>query len=128
VTRATLRSDAALLLVVALLLLASTWTDLYDALGLPLSDPELYAQLAGAVMLAVAYLLWIAPRDVRLTQAVAASAALGNGLSAAILLVWLGTDRVDSVLLWLFVPVLAAFAALEAWIARRNVAMLLPAD
>jgi hypothetical protein len=128
VIRATLRSDAVLLLVVALLLLASTWTDLYDALGLPPSDPELYAQLAGAVMLAVAYLLWIAPRDVRLTQAVAASAALGNGLSAVILLVWLGTDRVDSVLLWSFVPVLAAFAALESWIARRSVAMLLPAD
>jgi hypothetical protein len=128
VIRTTLRSDSLLLLVVSLLLLASTWTSLYDALGLPLPDPELYAQLAGAVMLAVAYLLWIAPRDVRLTQAVAASAALGNGLSALILLVWLGTDRVDSVLLWLFVPVLGAFAAVEAWIAARSVAMLLPPD
>ena len=126
--RATLRSDAVLLFVVALLLLASTWTALYDALGLPLSEPELYAQLAGAVMLAVAYLLWIAPRDTRLTQAVAASAALGNGLSAAILLIWLGSDRVDSALLWLFVPVLAAFAALEGRIAARGVAMLLPPD
>jgi hypothetical protein len=128
VIRATLRSDSLLLLVVSLLLLASTWTALYDALGLPLAQPELYAQLAGAVMLAVAYLLWIAPRDARLTHAVAASAAVGNGLSAAILLVWLGTDRVDSVLLWLFVPVLTAFAAVEAWIAARSVAMLLPPD
>jgi hypothetical protein len=128
VIRATLRSDSLLLFLVSMLLLASTWTALYDALGLPLPEPELYAQLAGAVMLAVAYLLWIAPRDVRLTQAVAASAALGNALSAAILLVWLGTDRVDSVLLWLFVPVLAAFAAVEAWIAARSVAVLLPPD
>ena len=126
--RATLRSDSLLLFLVSLLLLAATWTALYEALGLPLAEPELYAQLAGAVMLAVAYLLWIAPRDVRLTQAVAASAALGNALSAVILLVWLGTDRVDSVLLWLFVPVLGAFAAVEAWIAARSVAMLLPPD
>ena len=126
--RATLRADSLLLFAVSVLLLASTWTALYETLGLPLADPELYAQLAGAVTLAVAYLLWIAPRDVRLTQAVAATAALGNGLSAAILLVWLGTDRVDSVLLWLFVPVLAAFAAVETWIAARSVAMLLPPD
>ena len=126
--RATLRADAVLLLAVALLLLAATWTDLYETLDLPIADPALYAQLAGAVMLAVAYLLWIAPRDVRLTQAVAASAALGNGLSAAILLVWLATDNVDGVLLWAFVPVLAGFAAAEAWIAARNVAMLLPPD
>ena len=126
--RATLRADAVLLFAVALLLLAATWTELYETLDLPVADPELYAQLAGAVMLAVAYLLWIAPRDVRLTQAVAASASLGNGLSAAILLVWLATDDVDGALLWAFVPVLAAFAAVEAWIAARNVAMLLPPD
>jgi hypothetical protein len=128
VIRATLRGDAVLLFAVALLLLAATWTELYETLDLPVADPELYAQLAGAVMLAVAYLLWIAPRDVRLTQAVAASASLGNGLSAAILLVWLATDNVDGVLLWAFVPVLAAFSAVEAWIAARNVAMLLPPD
>jgi hypothetical protein len=128
VIRATLRADAVLLVAVALLLLASTWTELYETLDLPVADPELYAQLAGAVMLAVAYLLWIAPRDVRLTQAVAASASLGNGLSAAILLVWLATDNADGVLLWAFVPVLAAFSAVEAWIAARNVAMLLPPD
>jgi hypothetical protein len=128
VIAAYLRARALLDVALGLLLLAATWDGLYDALGLPLPRPELYAQIAGAALLGFAYLLWISPRNDNLTPAVALAAAIGNALSAVILLVWLVRGDVDGFLLWLFVPVCAVSATIEGAIASRRVAMLVPGD
>jgi hypothetical protein len=123
-----LRARALLDVAIGILLLAATWDGLYDALDLPLPRPELYAQIAGAALLGFAYLLWIAPRSEAVTQAVTLAAAIGNALSAVILLVWLVRGDVDGLLLWLFLPVCAVSAAIEAAIASRRVALLVPGD
>jgi hypothetical protein len=128
VTNRVLRADAVLDVALGFVLLAATWGGLYDALGLPHPEPELFTQVAGGLLLAFGYLLWIAPRETSLTQAVSLTAAFANGLGAVVLLVWLAGGYVDSVLLWALVPVLTAFAVLEARIASRSVALLLPPD
>jgi hypothetical protein len=128
VTRLALRANAAFGLLLGLVLLAATWDGLFDALRLPHPEPEVYAQLAGALLAAFAYLLWIAPRDTRLTQGVAAAMAIANGLAAAVLFVWLLNGSVEGALLWLLVPLLSMFALAEAWIASRSAAMLMPGD
>ena len=127
-TTRVLRADAVLDVALGFVLLAATWGGLYDALDLPHPEPELFTQVAGGLLLAFGYLLWLAPRDVNLTQAVSLTAAFANALGAVVLIVWLVGGHVDGVLLWALVPVLAAFAALEARIASRSVAMLLPPD
>ena len=127
-TTLTLRTDAFFGFVFAVVLLAATWNELYDALTLPQPEPEVFAQIAGALLLGFSYLLWIAPRSANLAQPVAAAAALANALIAVCVLVWLLRGDVDSALLWVLVPVMLVFAALEAWIASRSAAMLMPAD
>jgi hypothetical protein len=128
VTTAYFRARAVLDLALGVLLLGATWDALYDALDLPLPRPELYAQLAGTALIAFAYLLWIAPRNDNLLRAVALAAAIGNALATVVLLVWLVRGDVDGVLLWLFVPICAVSAVIEATVASRSVAMLVPGD
>jgi hypothetical protein len=128
VTTRVLRADAILDVALGFVLLAATWGGLYDALDLPHPEPELFTQVAGGLLLAFGYLLWIAPRDASLTQAVSFTAAFANALGTVVLLVWLAGGYVDGILLWALVPVLAAFAVLEARIASRSVPMLLPPD
>ena len=127
-----LRSDAVALGAFGALLLLSPWDALYDALGLPRASPELWTQLAAVLLLAFAYLLWIAPRDAKLTQAVALAAAAANLAGAAVIVVWLvrgiETDGPGAVVLVLVAAVAAAYGAVEAWIASRSVAALVPGD
>jgi hypothetical protein len=113
--RAILRANAVFDLAVGLVLGAATWDALYDALGAHKPNPAPLAQLAGVFFCAFAYLLWIAPRDVRLARAVAAAGKLS--LPA----------QQDVVVLGVAV-VCGAFAVAEAVIASRSVAMLLPPD
>jgi hypothetical protein len=133
VIRATLRSDAFLLLGVGALLLASSWKGLFDAVDLPDPQPALWTQLAGVLLVALGYLLWIAPRDVRLTQGIALAAAFANGAGAVVIVAWLLFGELDTggfgtTLLALTAAVSAVYAVAEAWIASRSVAMLLPPD
>ena len=127
-----LRSDAIALSGFGGLLLLAPWDELYERLGMPRGEPELWTQAAGLLLLALAYLLWIAPRDARLTQAVALAAAVANVGGAALIVAWLvsgiDTDGPGTVLLVLLAAVAGAYGAVEAWIASRSVAMLVPGD
>jgi hypothetical protein len=127
-----LRTDAVALGAFGALLLLAPWDGLYERLGVPPGDPELWAQAAGVLMLALAYLLWIAPRDARLTQGVALAAAVANLGSASLIFGWLvvgvDTDGPGGALLLATAAVAAVYGAVEAWIASRSVAMLVPGD
>jgi hypothetical protein len=127
-----LRSDAAALGAFGALLLLAPWDALYDRAGFPRGEPELWTQAAGVLLLALAYLLWIAPRDARLTQAVALAAAIANLGGATLITAWLvggiETDGPGAALLVVVTCLAAAFGAVEAWIASRSVEMLVPGD
>ena len=130
---AVLRADALLDAALGVLLLLAPWGSLFDALGLPRAQPALYAQIAGGLLLAFAYLLWIAPRESHLTRGVAAAAALANAAAATVLVAWLVAGDLDAgglgvALLAALAAALAAFAVAEALVASRSVAMLLPPD
>jgi hypothetical protein len=131
--RAVLRADAILYALFGALLLASSWERLFDALDLPSPQPALWTQVAGALLLGLAYLLWISPRDVRLTHAVALVAMAANALAALIVLAWLlfgelAVGALGTALLSTIALTCAAFAVAEARIASRSVAMLMPQD
>lgn len=112
-----LKLDALFGLAAGVLLVAGFWDSLYDALDLPLAKPSLYAQIAGIAILAFSYLLWRGERGI------AGVAAAGNAALAVLLAVWLVSGRVDSgalgtTILTVATVLLAAFAALEARLAR----------
>ncbi len=114
--RIVLLADAVFSALVGLLLLAGTWDGLYDALDLPQAQPALLAQVGGAVLSGVAYLLWLAARTPALMVPVARASALMNGISAGVVLAWLingelGIDALGTVLLALATAVLVAFMA-----------------
>lgn len=121
-----LKADAVVDLLAGLLLLAGSWDGLWDALDLPQGRPALFVQVGGALALGFAYLLWRAADDPALAAPVALAAAVANGLSAVIALVWVIWDRLPidvdtlgSVLLVAIAVVLATFALLQARIAAR---------
>jgi hypothetical protein len=120
--RLILRADAVFDAVVGLLMLSATWEGLYRALDLPRAQPELAAQIAGAVLLFGAYLLWVAPTDPLLTRHVAGASSFGNALSALIILTWLsfgdlGVGSLGTALLWIITALLVVFAVLQARVA-----------
>jgi hypothetical protein len=127
-----LRSDAIALGGFGGLLLLSPWSELYERLGIPSGEPELWTQAAGLLLLSLAYLLWIAPRDARLTHGVAVAAAIANLGGAVLIVGWLvsgiETDGPGAALLVLLAVVAGVYGAVEAWIASRSVAMLVPGD
>ena len=131
--RTVLKVDGVLYGIFGALLLASSWEGLFDALDLPRPQPAIWTQVAGALLVALGYLLWIAPRDVRLTHAVALAGAVANGLAAVIVVSWLlfgelGVGALGTTLLVATALACAAFATAEAVIASRSVAMLMPQD
>jgi hypothetical protein len=131
--RLVLRANALFALAVGLVLGAATWDALYNALGAHKPNPAPLAQLAGVLFCAFAYLLWIAPRDVRLTRAVAAAGVIANGGTALLVLAWelpgkLSLPAQQDVLVLGVAVVSGAFAIAEGVIASRSVAMLLPPD
>jgi hypothetical protein len=131
--RTILRANALFDLVVGLVLGAATWDALYEALGAHKPNPAPLAQLAGVLFVAFAYLLWIAPRDVKLTRVVAAAGVIANGGTALLVLAWelpgkLSLPTQQDVLVIGVAVVCGAFAVAEAVIASRSVAMLLPPD
>jgi hypothetical protein len=93
VTPAQLRTvfwvDAAFSTVAGLLFLAGTWDGLYDALDLPQARPAIFVQLGGAVLLGVAYLLWLGTRTPALMLPLARASAIMNALAAAQIIAWL---------------------------------------
>ena len=130
---AILRADALFDLAVGLLLLLSPWKGLFDALDLPHAEPELFVQVAGGLLVAFAYLLWLAPRDEALAQVVSAPAAVANAAGAVLLAAWLlfgelGSGVLGTTLLAVTTALLAFFAVFEARIASTRVNVLLIRD
>jgi hypothetical protein len=133
VTRLVLRANGVLDAIAGVCLLLATWDGLYDRLGLPDPDPAIYAQVGGAFAVGFAYLLWIAPRDAKMTRVVSAMAALVNVLLALVAIAWLADTHMnlpgsDVAALFAAVPPLLILAGFEAVFASRNVATLLPTD
>ena len=130
---AILRADAIFDFAVGLLLLLSPWKALFDALDLPHAEPELFVQVAGGLLVAFGYLLWLAPRDEALAQVVSAPAAVANAAGAVLLAAWLlfgelGTGALGTTLLAVTTALLAFFAVFEARIASTRVNVLLIRD
>jgi hypothetical protein len=131
--RFVLRANALFDLAVGLVLGAATWDWLYDLLGAHKPNPAPLAQFAGILLCAFGYLLWIAPRDVRLTRAVAAGSAFANGATVLLAAAWELPGRLtlpakDDAAIIAVALVSGAFAIAEGFIASRSVAMLLPPD
>jgi hypothetical protein len=84
-----LRLDAVLTAAFGVLLILGTWDGLYEALDLPHLGPALLTQLGGAGLLGLAYLLWIANRNLEMARAISLTAAVVNALSAVIIAAWL---------------------------------------
>src|SRR5205814_43979 len=76
-----------------LLFLAGSWDGLYSALDLPQGQPSTFVQVGGAILWGFAYLLWLASRTPTLMLPVARASALANGVTAAVLVVWLIHDK-----------------------------------
>jgi hypothetical protein len=116
-----MRAAAAATLTIAVVLLLGTWDGLYGTLDLPQALPALTAQLGGAAMLALAYLLWAGsagtPESMRLASL---TGAIACGAGALVIALWLilrdpGDDlhigTLGTVILVVTAVVLASFAA-----------------
>jgi hypothetical protein len=119
-----LRLDAVSNAALAVFLLAATWDSLYEFFGLPLPEPAFYAQLLGAALIAFAILEW-ALAGTPSGRTVTVAAAVGSGLAAVVLAVWLLAhgDEVDThglVALWSVVAFLAAAAIVHAVVLSRG--------
>lgn len=66
-----------------------SWDGLYHALELPQGKPAIFTQVLGAVLLGVAYLLWLGTRTPTLALPLARAAAIMNALAAGIVIAWL---------------------------------------
>ncbi len=109
--------DALLSAALGLLFLAGTWDGLYDTLDLPQGRPAIFVQIGGALMLGVAYLLWLATRTPALMLPLARAGAIMNALGAGVVIAWLingrlGIDTLGKVELIVAAVVMAAFTAL----------------
>jgi ABC-type Mn2+/Zn2+ transport system permease subunit len=117
-----LRVDAVSNASLAALFLAASWDGLFEFFGLPLPRPAYYAQLLGAALLAVAVLEWELA-ETAAARAVAGAVAVGSGLAAAVLVVWLvagetGADSHGIVVLWSAAGFLALAAAVHVLVSR----------
>ena len=121
----TLRLAAAAALLIGVLLLLATWDGLYDTLDLPKPDPALTAQLGGAALVGLAYLLWMAAARPELIGAVAGAGAIAQGGGAVVIAAWLifrdtdqlGIDTLGMVILIVTAVVLALLALAQARLA-----------
>jgi hypothetical protein len=91
--RQVMRANAVFYALAGLLLLVSTWQGLYDLLRLPVAQPEVFTQLAGAVLIGFAYVLSTTPDNPAMLRPVATGVAVANGLAAFVIIVWLVTGK-----------------------------------
>jgi hypothetical protein len=87
--RAVFWVDAVYSAVTGVTFALGTWNGLYHTLDLPQGRPAIFTQVAGAVLLGVAYLLWLGTRTPALTLPLARAAAIMNALSAGVVIAWL---------------------------------------
>jgi hypothetical protein len=81
--------DAVFSLATGVLFLLGTWDGLYNDLDLPQHRPAIFVQAGGAVLLGVAYLLWLATRTDALALPLARASAIMNAVSVAVVVAWL---------------------------------------
>ena len=110
-------ADAVFSAATGLLFLAATWDGLYDALELPQGKPTIFTQVAGALAVGIAYLLWLAARTPALMLPVARAAAVVNGLGAAVIIArlirgGLGIDTLGKVELIAAALLMSVFTAM----------------
>lgn len=122
--RRVLRGDALLDIGLGSLLLLAAWDDLYAVLGLPPPEPAVFAEIGGVLLLAFAYLLWVAPDYAVLVRRVGEAAALTNAAVAVLIALWLAT-RPDGLEVtgWILTVVVAAALALMAYLEARLTSM-----
>ena len=87
--RTVLLADAVFSAVIGVIMLAGSWDELYDKLDFPQGQPSFFVQIGGAVLVGVAYLLWVSARTPALMVPVARAAATMSALSAAVIVAWL---------------------------------------
>jgi hypothetical protein len=114
----TLRLAAAAALLIGALLLLASWDGLYDTLDLPQPLPALTAQVGGAALFGLAYLLWRSASRTELVGVAAATGAIAQGGGALVIAAWLifrdqeqlGIDTLGTVVLIVTAPVLSLLA------------------
>src|SRR3954454_21747342 len=87
--RAVFWVDAVYSAVTGVIFALGSWNALYDTLDLPQGRPAIFTQVAGAVLLGVAYLLWLGTRTPALTLPLARAAASISALSCWVVSRWL---------------------------------------
>jgi hypothetical protein len=121
----TLRLAAATALLIGVLFLLATWDGLYDALDLPQPLPALAAQVGGAALIGLAYVLWMSAGRPELVAAAAGAGAIAHGGGALVIAAWLifrgdedlGIDTLGTVILIVAAVVLALLALAQVRLA-----------
>jgi hypothetical protein len=116
-----LRLAAAVALLIGVLFLVASWDGLYDALDLPQPIPALAAQIGGAALLGLAYLLWTSATRPELAGVAAGTGAIAQGAGALVIAAWLifrddedlGIDTLGTVILIVTAIVLALLAVAQ---------------
>jgi len=124
-----LKVNAVASLLFGVLMLAATWKDLYAELEIPAPRPWVYAQLLGAVLVGLAYMVWRAARDDAHTELAARGLAIMDAIGFVVIAVWVfsddpGVPSSGSLGSWLFDITaigLAVMSALEARAFRRRI-------
>jgi drug/metabolite transporter (DMT)-like permease len=124
----TLRPAAAAALLIGALLLLASWDGLYDTLDLPQPLPALAAQLGGAALIGLAYLLWRSASRPELAGVAAGSGAIAQGGGALVIAGWLifrdrdqlGIDTLGVVVLIVTAVVLAILALAQLRLALAS--------
>ena len=119
-----LRAEAAFDALLGVVLFLATWDGLYSALGLPTAGPAVYTQVSGALLVALAYVLWLAADDVRFTRRIAGATAVVHALSAVLVVGWRLVTDLDvglrgTTILGVLAAVLTGLALLAAGVAAR---------
>jgi hypothetical protein len=89
---AVLRVNAVVALIVGIVLLAAPWSEPYEQLNDFRPVPWVYAQIAGAALLGIAWMLWRAGRDDAVGRVVAQGAAIVNLVAFISIAIWLFSD------------------------------------
>jgi hypothetical protein len=115
-------------LVLGVVLLAATWTALFEHLSKFRPVPWIYAQLAGAAFVGLAWMLWSASKDPGAQRTLTQGSAIVNLVAFACVAVWLfsndrGIPSSGSVGSWVFdvtAVILAVLGVLEARVFWRR--------
>jgi len=113
-----LKTAGLVAVILGVFLALSSWDGLYDAIDLPKANPALSAQIGGAALIAVGYLLWVAGSRTELIGIVAAAGAVLYGVLAVLIAAWvifrsnleLGIDTQGEVTLIVIAVILAGLA------------------